>query len=248
MCAETRRSIALMLGVLVLASLGGIRGATARATDARKPTASAPTEAALTTIAEPALATPLAQATLLPAPRWPLLAATETLLHLLLGESMPAVSLVRLHSTHFRQTRDFLLPLDGHLDDRTALELARFLRCHRTGHVKRIHAHLVAMLADVGRRFPGQTIEVVSAHRIGAQESRSSPHRHARAIDIRIENTSLAEIRDYVWSHHRRVGVGYYPRQGFVHLDHRDDDIAWTQPKFNADYLYSPRWAALARL
>jgi uncharacterized protein YcbK (DUF882 family) len=101
------------------------------------------------------------------------------------------------------------------------------------------------MLADVAARYPGKTIEYVSAYR--AVDPRESRHRQGRAFDFRIPGVPLTELRDYVWTHHTEIGVGWYPQSNFIHMDHRpgDKDYAWTQ--IGATEHGNPYWATKAR-
>jgi len=46
----------------------------------------------------------------------------------------------------------------------------------------------------------------------------NSLHLQGRAIDVRLPGTPLADLRDAALSL-RGGGVGYYPREQFVHLD-----------------------------
>src|SRR5262249_17972460 len=102
-----------------------------------------------------------------------------------------------------------------------------------------------AMLADLSAHYPGKTIQFVSGYRGHAEESKTSPHRAGRALDLRIPGVRDTEIRDYLWRTHREVGVGWYPKEGFVHVDHRDQDIAWTE--MHGVNEYHPSWSDRVR-
>lgn len=134
---------------------------------------------------------------------------------------------------------------DGAVDDDTRKLLEKMFRCKRTDRRHKIDAGLLAMIADVAARYPGKTLEYVSAYR--ALDSATSRHHQGRAFDFRIEGISSVEIRDYVWTKHREVGVGWYPENNFVHIDHRpgDRDYAWTQTGGREHG--NPFWAAKAR-
>ena len=99
---------------------------------------------------------------------------------------------------------------------------------------------------DAGyRREYGPKYEYVSAYR--AVDPRESRHRQGRAFDFRIPGVPLTELRDYVWTHHTEIGVGWYPQSNFIHMDHRpgDKDYAWTQ--IGATEHGNPYWATKAR-
>jgi uncharacterized protein YcbK (DUF882 family) len=136
---------------------------------------------------------------------------------------------------------------DGTMDAATAGEVTHLFRCKTTERQHPIARRTLAMLADIADRYQGKTIEFVSAYRVQAGESPTSPHRDARAIDFRIRGTSLTEIRDYLWRKYSDVGIGWYPSEQFIHMDSRPGlhDTAWT---FMAgDNHYHPYWAEAAR-
>jgi uncharacterized protein YcbK (DUF882 family) len=141
------------------------------------------------------------------------------------------------------------LPLDGELDEAAAIQLGSFLHCRRTGRVKKPHAGLVRLLAQVAQKYPGHVIEIYSAYRATKEESKTSPHRAGRALDVRVRGVKSTELRDWLWSTNREVGVGWYPHHDFVHMDVRpgQKDTAWTQKRMNDSNDYHPRWARTAR-
>jgi uncharacterized protein YcbK (DUF882 family) len=52
----------------------------------------------------------------------------------------------------------------------------------------------------------------------GGGVAKHSLHMEGRAIDVRLPGVSLADLRDAALSV-RGGGVGFYPREQFVHLD-----------------------------
>lgn len=136
---------------------------------------------------------------------------------------------VPIYDVNHREARVFRIGRDGTVDEETRTEIQRMFRCKRTEHQHQIDKGSLAMLADVSAHWPGRTIELVSAYR--RTDARSSRHRQARAIDFRIVGVKMPEVRDYIWSKNTELGLGWYPRQNFVHMDHRpgDPDYAWTQ-------------------
>lgn len=154
---------------------------------------------------------------------------------------------VKLFDVNQQQAASVWIGLDGSIDDATAKEITRLFMCRRSGRERSIDRGTLAMLADVAAHYPDKTIEYVSAYRGNAEESRTSPHRAGRAIDFRIHGVNPTEIRDYLWRTYREVGIGWYPQESFIHMDHRpgEKDIAWTFIK--GDNIYNPGWAAVAR-
>lgn len=136
---------------------------------------------------------------------------------------------VPIYDVNHREARVFRIARDGTVDEETRTEISRMFRCKRTERQHEIDKGSLAMLADVSARWPGRTIELVSAYR--RTDSRTSRHRQARAIDFRIHGVKMTEVRDYIWATNTELGLGWYPRQNFIHMDHRpgDKDYAWTQ-------------------
>ncbi len=136
---------------------------------------------------------------------------------------------------------------DGSTDEATTDELKTLFRCRRTHREAKIAQGTLAMLADVAEHYPGKTIEYVSAYRANRQESATSPHRHATAVDFRIRGVQLRTIRDYLWRNYTGIGVGWYPEGQYIHIDSRPKlhDTSWTFLKGRNKY--TPYWAELAR-
>ena len=168
--------------------------------------------------------------------------------------SAPAPETVHVVLTRGPQRLEIDLPRDGKVSAETADAIARIMRCRISGRTRRIASGTLALLADVAARFPGHEIEVVSAVRDEPDRTREgikhSKHYSGHAIDLIVRDAKLTEVRDVMWKSHRDIGVGYYPRGGFIHLDYRPDihDTAWTQARPNADNQYNPRWSRIARI
>lgn len=152
---------------------------------------------------------------------------------------------VTLYDENHPETVTVRIGRDGSMDEDTQKEVEHLFRCKRTELHRHMNQEMLAMLADVSAHFGGRPITFVSAFRTGSQERETSPHRAGRALDFRIPGVSTIEIRDYMWKYYDHVGVGYYPGENFVHLDHRKDDIAWTF--LNGKEHYHPSWASRVR-
>jgi len=108
----------------------------------------------------------------------------------------------------------------------------RFLRDHYTGRVGRMDPELLDLLYELKRECSvDEPFQVISGYRCPATNrklrrrsrgvARKSLHMEGRAIDIRLPDTKLAELRDAARDL-GRGGVGFYPSRGFVHVDTGD--------------------------
>ena len=112
--------------------------------------------------------------------------------------------------------------------------LNHLLRDHYSGDAGVMDPALFDLLhrvqASLGGRAAAQAgYEVISGYRSpatnqhlkqtrGGGVAKRSLHMDGRAIDVRLNGVPLAELRDAALAL-RSGGVGYYPRDGFVHLD-----------------------------
>lgn len=154
---------------------------------------------------------------------------------------------VVLFDENMQTTERVAIERDGATAPETTRRLSYLFRCRTTGHQRPMAKRTLAMLADLAERYPGKTIDFVSAHRATAGESSTSPHRASRALDFRIRGVDPREIRDYLWRKYTEVGIGWYPDDRFIHMDSRPGQgaTAWTFQ--NGTNRYHPYWAELAR-
>jgi len=116
----------------------------------------------------------------------------------------------------------------GRTDRKGVRSLYRFLRCTRSGKKRVMNWRLLKHLYTVSRKFKGKTIVVYSAYRTRKlAPGRESRHRTGRALDFRVRGVSNKTLRDYLMKRFKKVGVGYYTRVPFVHLDVRDRRAFW---------------------
>jgi len=138
-----------------------------------------------------------------------------------------SLALVHMHTGE----RIDLVYADGAAYDRAALAaLNHFLRDHYSGDVGTIdpavfdQLHRVQLALGAARPF-----EVISGYRCastndrlrsirGGGVARHSLHTEGRAIDVRLPGVPLVALRDAALAL-RSGGVGFYPRERFVHLD-----------------------------
>ncbi len=141
-----------------------------------------------------------------------------------------AIHRLRLYHTHTNEHIDVVYRQGDRYVPNGIAELDRFLRDHRTGTVHHYDPRLFDLLSEltaaVGR--PEAEINVICGYRTpwsnAFLRSRSSAvashslHMQAMAIDIRVPGVSTEKLREAALELHRG-GVGYYRRQGFVHVD-----------------------------
>lgn len=144
--------------------------------------------------------------------------------------SMPGARRLALSHTHTRERID-LVYADGETFIPEAIgALNHFLRDHYSGNIGLIDPQLYELLHVVQRTLGSErAFEVISGYRCpatnaslrqtrGGGVAKHSLHMEGRAIDIRLPGVPLADLRDAALSL-RAGGVGFYPREQFVHLD-----------------------------
>jgi uncharacterized protein YcbK (DUF882 family) len=116
---------------------------------------------------------------------------------------------------------------DGSYNPDALDQLNHFWRCKRTGTEKAIDPRLFVMLSRIYDHF-GKRMELVSGFR--NQKRTSSFHFHGSASDIRIPGISDKVLHKFVTSLDTGgMGIGIYPRAGFVHVDIRPEpSYRWT--------------------
>ena len=109
---------------------------------------------------------------------------------------------------------------DGSYNIEALQAASHLLRCKRTGAEKEIEPRLFTVLSTIYDHFGERRLEVVSGYR--NQRRTTSYHFRGSASDIRIDGVRIQKIRDYADSLDAGgMGVGLYPRAGFVHVDVR---------------------------
>lgn len=145
-------------------------------------------------------------------------------------EAQPAApaSLVALN-TH--ETFSLRPDRSGRFDGKQLRAFANFLRCHHTGKKHAIAPRLLQLLYATAKHFDFQRLVVVAGYRapkVARQKGNPrSPHKQGVACDFRIEGVANTTLRDYLRTKFDRVGVGYYPNSGFIHLDVRGKSAFW---------------------
>ena len=135
-----------------------------------------------------------------------------------------------LAHTHTGERIDLVYAVGGQYVPAAMTALNRFLRDHYSGEIGQIDPQVFDQLHRLQQRLGSRdAFEVISAYRCPATNARlratrgggvapNSLHLQGRAVDVRLPDTPLADLRDAALSL-RGGGVGYYPRERFVHLD-----------------------------
>lgn len=144
--------------------------------------------------------------------------------------ALPPADVLSFVHTHTRESLTVGWRIAGHPDPLALRRIDRLLRDFRTGDVHPIDPTLLEQLHRVaaltGSRAPFQVISAYRSDRTNAMlrergrggVARTSLHLQGRAIDVRLPDVPLADLRDAARSL-AAGGVGYYPQDGFVHLD-----------------------------
>jgi uncharacterized protein YcbK (DUF882 family) len=119
--------------------------------------------------------------------------------------------------------------LNGHYVPDALEKIDYIMRDHRTGEVKSIDLGLINLLHTIKIHIGfDEPFHVVSGYRCrksnellrksGRNAARNSYHLKGQAADIRLPDGHLASLRK-VATVIKGGGVGYYPRDNFVHVD-----------------------------
>jgi uncharacterized protein YcbK (DUF882 family) len=144
----------------------------------------------------------------------------------------PSARSLVLDHTHTRERIDLVYASGEHYLPQALGSLNHFLRDHYSGDVGQIDPQLFDLLHAVrlalGSGAP-LSYQIISGYRSPLTNARlrstrgggvasHSLHMDGMAIDVRLPGVPLAELRDAALSL-KAGGVGYYPRDQFVHID-----------------------------
>lgn len=144
--------------------------------------------------------------------------------------SRPDARILAMDHTHTRERLSLVYAVGEQYVPDALVTLNHFLRDHYSGDVGVIDPQLFDLLHRVKAELgAGESFEVISGYRCpttnatlrttrGGGVATRSLHMDGKAIDIRLPGVPLSELRDAALSL-RAGGVGYYPRDQFVHID-----------------------------
>jgi uncharacterized protein YcbK (DUF882 family) len=136
------------------------------------------------------------------------------------------LSFLNLHTGERAQTTYWV---DGVYQAEALHRIDFVLRDHRTGEVSAIDPRLLDLLFKLQAKLESNVpFHVISGYRSPRSNAmladrsrgvaRGSLHMHGMAIDVRLPNRSLADLREAAMTL-QSGGVGYYPESDFVHVD-----------------------------
>jgi LysM repeat protein len=143
--------------------------------------------------------------------------------------SLMYVHPVTFHRIHTGETKSLnLFTATGKLQKGQVKLLQELMFDHRTKKQHKIHPRLISLIAKVAQHFEFRTIIIYSGFRVYSkdQPTKESKHNVGRAIDFAVEGVSNWKVMKYCRTF-SNVGVGYYPKSYFVHLDVREKDAFW---------------------
>ena len=157
-------------------------------------------------------------------------AGSLPLLSPLARAALPGARSLAMVHTHTHEKIDLVYAIDERFDPLALGSLNRFLRDHYSGDIGSIDPRVFDLMPRVQQVLGSAgAFEVISGYRCAATNTRlrntrsggvatRSLHMDGRAIDVRLPGVALADLRDAALSL-RVGGVGFYPREQFVHLD-----------------------------
>jgi uncharacterized protein YcbK (DUF882 family) len=133
---------------------------------------------------------------------------------------------------------------DGSYNLDSLEQLSHVLRCRRTDAEKPMDPQLLMLLSHVYDHFGSKPLEVVSGYR--NQRKLSSNHTKGTATDFKIAGVAPKKVREFAETlDGGGIGIGLYPRGGFVHIDVRPPPsyrwIDYSPPGSNAAEKRPPR-------
>jgi uncharacterized protein YcbK (DUF882 family) len=138
-----------------------------------------------------------------------------------------ALSLV---STHTNEKISATYWRDGVYDKGALKDINYVMRDFRTGDVAPIDRHLLDLLVELHHRTGSRkAFQIISGYRSpktnamlasasGGGVAKRSLHMEAKAVDIRLGDVALSDLRQTALGM-KAGGVGYYKKSDFVHVD-----------------------------
>jgi len=133
------------------------------------------------------------------------------------------------YNIHTQESLQAIYWINGKYQPDALARINYVLRDHRAGQTKPIDIKLLDLLHVIDKRLAArQPFHVISGYRSPETNvllrkqsggvARQSYHMLGKAVDISIPGCRLSQLRD-VALNLKRGGVGYYPRNDFIHVD-----------------------------
>jgi uncharacterized protein YcbK (DUF882 family) len=137
---------------------------------------------------------------------------------------------IRLDHLHTAERIGLVFAIGEDYLERALSKLNYFLRDHYTHEVGQMDPMLYDLMHRIQKDLGAAgSFEVISGYRSpktnehlrqtrGGGVAKTSLHMQGKAIDVRLPSVPLKELRDAAVAQNAG-GVGYYPKDGFVHID-----------------------------
>jgi len=147
-----------------------------------------------------------------------------------LAQSIPAQNKsLSFYNTHTGESVRAVYCVDGKPCQEALRKVDYIMRDHRTGDIKTIDYRLLDLLHSISTRTETQKpFHIISGYRSPKTNAllharsrgvaRSSLHTKGKAVDIRLPEFQLSQLRKTAMNF-KQGGVGYYPRSDFIHVD-----------------------------
>lgn len=145
------------------------------------------------------------------------------------AEGRPMLALEMINTgerVELRPDRD-----DGSFSASELDRAAHALRDTRTGNEYPVEPRVLDFAYRIVRHFKVQALRVVSGYRTPVGNGRSN-HGRGRAIDLVVPGVGDDAVVRFARSF-GYVGVGLYPKSGFIHVDSREQSYFWVQTSWN---------------
>ena len=137
--------------------------------------------------------------------------------------------MLTFYHTHTGESLAVVYQRDGAYQPEALAAIDEFLKDFRNGEAHPIDPQLLDILYEIRTMTGSQApYEVISAYRSPATNemlrsksngvASQSMHLHGRAIDVRLRDVDLVQLRK-VALELERGGVGFYPDSDFIHVD-----------------------------
>lgn len=146
-----------------------------------------------------------------------------------LGDQSTPKRLLSLYNPNTRESLDTVYWVRGNYVPQALSDLNHFMRDYHTGEIKAVDTRLFDLLYSIQKDLEAKKpMTIISAYRCprtnanlrkcGKGAAVNSYHMQAKAADIRLPGYKLSALRRSAWRQ-KAGGVGYYPRDRFVHVD-----------------------------